>query len=153
MNRLRQQHDMKSVNKSNRFSKDDLLILHFASDFKTGHMNEIKALVDHGMVKINENGFTSLTSGWERKIHPFILNAMRIDGWNVQSDRENKFSLHNNIREAIDLEWKHSAEGWVSKTTGKTCHFHYRYDNFRKDFERSFEEIENEIDGIAQFGI
>ena len=45
---------------------DDILILHMASDFKTGLLREINSLMNLDMVSIDEKGFTSLRNGWER---------------------------------------------------------------------------------------
>jgi hypothetical protein len=159
MNRL-MQHNIKQVeNKHDENSNvgialhDDMLVLHLASDFKTGLMREIKSLVGLGMVTINENGITSLKDDWQSKMHPFMLNEMWETGWNKEVDDANKFCINTKIRDAIDMEWRRSSEGWISQSAQAVRYYHHEYEHSRNIFASNFEGLMNEMDGIAQFGI
>ncbi len=132
---------------------DEILILHLSSDFKTGLLNEIKSLIDLDLVSINENGFTFLRDGWERKLHPSILNDMWHAGWDKEIDTENKFCIHKTIRDAIHAEWKRSCNGWRSRSMPTVRYDDDELERSRQAFESSFEDLMNEMDGIAQFGI
>lgn len=156
VNRLRSRFD-KSYNYEDNAPEnvvqDEIITLHLASDFKTGLMREIKSLVDLDMITINESGLPSLKDGWERNIHPFILNEMWEAGWNEKEDPENKFCIHTKIRDAIEVEWQHSPEGWLCRSMQKVCHSHQEFERIRRVFESNFDDVMNEVDGIAQFGI
>ena len=133
--------------------EDQLLILHLASDFKTGLLREIGTLVANGMIDIDEHGSTVLKDGWESKIHPYVLVDMFETGWGLESDSENKFLIHEVIRIALHSEWKHTQEGWFSKSHKKILHYHIKYDHSRQVFDSNFEDYMNEVHGIAQFGV
>lgn len=116
-------------------------------------MKEINALVLQEIVEIDENGLTSIKDGWERRIDPFVLNDMYETGWSVELDIDNKFSIHKDVRIGLDSEWKHTAEGWLSKSGKKIVHYHHQYEYARQLFDGKFEDYMNEVHGIAQFGI
>lgn len=132
---------------------DDILILHMASDFKTGLLREINSLMNLGLVSLDEKGFTSLRNGWERKIPSFILNETWDAGWNNKLDNEDKFCIHSTIREGIHTEWTRMPKGWMSCSMQKLCHDHSSFESAKQIFESNYEDSMNEIDGIAQFGI
>lgn len=133
--------------------KDEIFVLHLASDLKTGLLREIDTLVDLGYVRINRSGLPTLLDGWEKKIHPFILTEMWETGWSAEVDNENKFCIDVSIRDAIEAEWKYSSECWISRSNPAIRHNHDEYEYSRHTFEGGFEDLMNEVDGIAQFGI
>jgi len=144
----------KSNQEDESFHMHDILILHLVSDLKTGLMKEIESLLTLGMIQINKKGFTELQQGWEKKLNPFILNDMWETGWGKESDTQNKFRLHDEIRNTIDNQWKRDQEAWMPQSReSNACHYHHEYDYNRQTFENQYEDYVDKIDGIAQFGI
>lgn len=132
--------------------KEELPIVYFTSNRKTGLLHELSSLQKNGLVSINSHGFVGLSENWARKIHPIILKDMYESGWSRDIDPSNKFCVHPRIRNDLAEEWAKMDTGFKNKDD-TLKHFDYDYEVKREIFESKFEVILNEQEGIAKFGI
>ena len=131
---------------------EELAIVHFISNQKTGLLHELSSLLKNDLVFINSHGFVDLSENWARKVHPIILRDMHDSGWSRDIDPLNKFCVHPRIRKDLAEEWTRIPTGF-KRNDNTLTHFDYDYDVKREMFENRFEAALNEQEGIAKFGI
>jgi len=132
--------------------EDHALITHLVSDAKTGLIREIYELYHIGVIEINSNGIASLNVGWEKKIHPIILQDMWLSGW--ENDSDGKFCIHPSLRKTLKDHWIRQPHGWARRDNpSKIIHSHEDYETRKLLYTEKFESFANEVDGIAHFGI
>ena len=98
------------------------------------------------MINIDSDGIPHLSEGWVNMAQPFVLNEL----WDLRTKYGNKCNIHQGIYDALSKTWSRSEIGWVLNNSSKdTIHYHDEYDR-KKEL---FEEKQNKIEGIFQFGI
>jgi hypothetical protein len=131
---------------------EELAIVYFISNQKTGLLHELSSLLKNDLVSINAHGFVDLNKNWARRVHPIILKDMYESGWSRDMDPLNKFCVHPRIRKALAEEWTRSPTGFKNRDCTLT-HFDYEYEVRREVFENRYDAFFNEQEGIAKFGI
>ena len=128
---------------------------YLCSNTKTGLTSEIKSLIDDDIVEVDENGIARLLPNWEERVPPFILYDMLQEGWGKEIDRDNKFCLHDDIRNKLYKAWQSMPDGWVTRNDNSDVivYAHSEYLDCKESFQNKFVDHENELEGIAQFGI
>ena len=146
------EHNDANNSYSKHLVEDELLLSYAVSEIKTRIMQELISLINADMINVTNGGFLAIKSGWETKVHSFVLNDMYETGWGIDIDTKNKFCLHSSIREKLNTSWKRTTDGWIDKL-GNKCHSHNDFELQKTLFEQSFEDQMNDAVGIAQFGI
>jgi len=132
----------------------DVLAIYLISDAKLGLARQIRNLIKAGLVEVDKDRNAILARGWETKVPPCILNTMQDEGWGKDVDRKNKFCLNDEIRNKLSIEWKFTSKGWVRRSQpNQIVYSHEGYLDRKDEFYDRFTGIENELEGIAQFGI
>jgi len=132
----------------------EMFAMYLISDAKLGLARQIRNLIKAGLVEVDEDRNAILTRGWETKVPPCILNTMQDQGWGKDVDRKNKFCLNEEIRNKLSCEWKFTSKGWVRRSQpDQIVYSHEGYLDRKDEFYDRFTGIENELEGIAQFGI
>jgi hypothetical protein len=132
----------------------EMFTMYLISDAKLGLARQIRSLIKAGLVEVDEDRNAILTRGWETKVPPCILNTMQDQGWGKDVDRKNKFCLNDEIRNKLSIEWKFTSKGWVRRSQpDQIVYSHEGYLDRKDEFCDRFTGIENELEGIAQFGI
>lgn len=132
----------------------EMFAMYLISDAKLGLARQIRNLIKAGLVEVDEDRNAILTRGWETKVAPCILNTMQDQGWGKDVDRKNKFCLNEEFRNKLSIEWKFTSKGWVRRSQPyQIVYSHEGYMDGKDVFYDRFTGIENELEGIAQFGI
>ena len=139
---------------ASRLSRE-LLIVYLISDAKIGLARQIRNLTKSGLVKVDEeDGNVKLATRWETRVPLCMLNGMQGQGWGEDDDRENKFCLDDEIRTKLSSEWRFTLNGWTRRSQpDKIVYPHEEYLDKKDSFYNRFADHENEMEGIAQFGI
>lgn len=134
--------------------QDELLITYLSSDVKTGVAKEMGYLRKCELIEVDNIGTVKLASAWETKVPAFILYDMMEEGWDTNEDRQNRFCLHEDFRNHLSMNWKLTNEGWARcDRPNKILYYHDVYTHNKQSFQDKWTDCENEMDGIAQFGI
>lgn len=145
----------KNIGNKEMLLQDEFLIAYLASDLKTGVAQEIEHLKKCGIIEVDDMGFVKLADSWDKRVPAFMLYDMMEEGWGEEVDVQNRFCLHEDIRHSLSNNWKVTEEGWVRHYdhTDKILYYHDVYSESKKSFQEKWADGENEMEGIAQFGI
>jgi|AntRauTorckE5430_2_1112549.scaffolds.fasta_scaffold13277_2 hypothetical protein len=133
----------------------ELLIIYLISDAKTGLARQMRNLMKAGLIEVDgANRNVKLTARWETQIPACILNGMHGQGWGKHDDQENMFCLDDVIRSKISSEWRFTLKGWTRRSQpDKVIYSHEEYLDRKDLFYNRIADHENEMEGIARFGI
>ena len=128
-------------------------LLAFLTDpSRTGVVDELLALYQSGVVRIDCHGVPRLSSTWHKNVDVLLLEEM-MSSWNVDTDPLGKYGVHETLR-SLSTKWIRHDEGWA--LTSAPDDIIYEPEEFavwRGAFETKHEQKTDDMHGVGRFGI
>ena len=128
-------------------------ILCFVTDpSRTGIVDEILALQQSGVVRIDCFGVPRLSSTWFQNVDVLVLEEMMVC-WSVEVDPLGRYGMNSIIRK-LSTKWIRHDEGWALTSAPDDIIFESaEFATWREAFETKHEEKADDVHGIGRFGI
>jgi hypothetical protein len=119
----------------------------------SGVYEELQALTQMSVLKVNEAGIPVLTEDWYASVDLLILDDMDMY-WSLKADPDGKYGINEKIRKTLHREWLKFSDGWTLRDSQDDIIFDFReFDEWRDAFEDKQQVQADSTEGVGRFGI
>ncbi|KAL3941181.1 MAG: hypothetical protein SGBAC_004412 [Bacillariaceae sp.] len=130
-----------------------LMAAHLLNPSTSGLYDELMALLEMEVLKLDENGIPGLAMDWHTNVDIVILEDLdRCFG--SDADPEGRFCIHDELRDTLEENWVKSEYGWAMTDDRNDLVFDYDViDAWREAFQGEMEEQANLLEGVGRYGL
>jgi hypothetical protein len=119
---------------------------------RTGIIDELFALQQTGVVRMDSSGIPRLSSSWFKNVDVLVLEEMAAC-WCAEADPQGRYGIHETIK-ILATKWIKHDEGWALTSDPDDIVFETaEFATWRDAFETKHEETTDDAHGIGRFGI
>jgi hypothetical protein len=127
------------------------LLLHVLSPTRSGVCDELLALIQMGVLAVDERGLPALCHDWWSNVDVLLLDDMA-ESWGVAADPSGKYGITDAVRMPLDEQWTKAEDGWALGEED-TVYEDSEFDAWRAAFEDKQQAQSDNIEGVGRFGI
>jgi hypothetical protein len=127
------------------------LLLHVLSPTRSGVCDELLALIQLGVLAVDERGLPALCRDWWSNVDVLLLDDMA-ESWGVAADPSGKYGITDAVRMPLDEQWTKAEDGWALGEED-IVYEDSEFDAWRAAFEDKQQAQSDNIEGVGRFGI
>jgi hypothetical protein len=139
--------------KQKKWAEDMISLAYLLSPKKTGLLDEVKALMQLGIVRKSKQGAAVLSKEWFARVDPLVLEDMDMK-WSFEADPNNKYLINGKVKRDLANYWIRVDGAWaLNEDLSELVFLDNEWDEWRRSFEDEAEKRADDEDGIGKFGI
>jgi hypothetical protein len=128
-------------------------LTHAMSPSTSGVYDELQALLQTSIVRVNPSGIPVLVDDWYTRVDLLFLDDMDMH-WSVEADPSGKYGVAELLRDTLSQEWCKSNSGWALADDPEDIIFDFgEFDEWRDAFEDEEQLRADSTEGVGRFGI
>jgi hypothetical protein len=136
-----------------QWAEDMISLAYLVSPKKTGLLDEVKALLQLGIIRKSKQGAAVLSKEWFARVDPLVLEDMDMK-WSLEADPDNKYLINGKVKRDLANYWIRVDGAWaLNEDLSELVFLDNEWGEWRRSFEDEAEKRADDEDGIGKFGI